>query len=111
VVDQARERFRVKLREFFMLALVKLLEVDLEVDRAAAHHVLDLEAGEFDLSVDGGPDLLRVLLRSFFTLLFSFCAGDDHLARFENESGGPRLLDSHDDGGESLGVVLAVAAC
>lgn len=84
---------------------MKSLKPDRKFDIAGCHDVLNLEI----LELCRNPYFLDdsgVLPRRNFRLLFAFGAGDDHLARGEDESGGSGFPDSHYDGLKAVGIVL-----
>lgn len=106
-VDEAREEFRLVAREVVMGA-GKTLETDRELDVARANDVLDLEVGELGVEAELLDDA-RVLARCQLAVGLALCAGDDHLPRGEDQRRGLGVSDTHDDGSETLRVVLGVA--
>lgn len=107
-VDQTWEDLRLVSAELLVLVL-QTLQRDGETHVAGTHNVLDLEFLHVHTEthfLDG----LGVLLGSVLAQLLTLGSSADHLARGEDESGGLRLSNSHDDSSESSGVVLSVPA-
>ena len=77
------------------------LQPNRKLDITAPHDILNLELGKFSVK----PELLdntRILARGETRVVFGFGASDDHFAGCENECGRFGFADAHDDGGESL---------
>lgn len=79
------------------------LEPDGELDVAAPDDVLDFKLGELGVKPEFLDDA-SVLPRGETRVVLGLGAGDDHLARGENERGRLGVSDTHDDGCESLAV-------
>lgn len=110
MVNQSWKGVRVELTKLIMFTVVEFLKLDLEGHRTRADHVLYHEVLQVDL-ISGLLDGVCVELGSVFAVLLTFGPCDNHLACFENKSGRSlRLFHSHDDGCESLWVVLGISA-
>jgi hypothetical protein len=109
MVDQAGKGFWVEITEGPMITMVQLLQLNFEAYRATCNHILDFEFCEF-YWVAHLPDGSRVLLSCLLAIHFTLGPSNDHLTIFENQRGCPSwLLESHDEGGESLWVVLSIS--
>jgi len=106
-VDEAGEQFRLVAGEVVMGA-GKALETDGELDVARANNVLDLEVGEFGIEAQLLDDA-RVLARRQLAVGLALGTSHHHLARREDERRRLGVSDTHDDGGETLRIVLGVA--
>jgi len=105
-VDETGEQFRLVRAEVVMLGS-ETLETDGELDVARADNVLDLEIRELGVEAELLNDA-GVLARGEFRVVFRLGTRDNHLAAREDQSRGLGLTNSHDDGSETLGVVLGV---
>ena len=65
-----------------MVAMVKLLELDLEVNGTTCYHVLYFEVGEF-YRVTNILDSLHVELRGLFTIDLTLCSSNYHFSILE----------------------------
>lgn len=77
------------------------LQTDRELDVAGADNVLNLEVGELGIE----PELLddtRVLARGQLAVVLRLGAGNDHLARGEDQCRGLWLTDAHDNSRKAL---------
>jgi len=106
-VDETREELGLVRAEVVMLGR-KTLQADGELDVARTDNVLDLEVGELGVEAELLDDA-RVLARGKLRIILRLGARDNHLAAGEDERGRLRLADTHDDGSETLGVVLCFA--
>lgn len=84
-----------------VMAAGQPLEADGELDVARPDDVLDLEVGELGVEAELLDDA-GVFARRQLGVIFGFGAGDDHLARREDQGRGLGLADAHDDSGEAL---------
>ena len=103
-VDETGEELRLVGAEVVMLG-GQTLETDGELDVARADNVLDLEVGELGIEAELLDDA-GVLARSKLRVVLGLGTSDNHLAAGEDQSRGLGLADSHDDGSETLGIVL-----
>ena len=55
-------------------------------------------------------DDTSILARSELRVVFRLGTSNDHLARGKDQGGGLGLADTHDDSGETLGVVLCITS-
>ena len=85
----------------------KAFETDRELHVARADDVLNLEVGELCVEAELLDDT-RVLARRQLAVGLALRTRHDHLAGGEDERRGLGVADTHDDGGETLGVVLGV---
>ena len=85
------------------VAVRKALKTNGDLYIAAAHDVLNLELGELGVEAELLDDAC-VLARGEARVVLGLCAGDDHLARCENEGSRLGVADTHDDRGETLKV-------
>jgi hypothetical protein len=106
-VDQAREEFRL-VRAEVVMARGKTFQADWELDVARTDNVLDLEVGELGVEAKFLDDAC-ILARGKFGVIFRLGASHHHLARSKDEGCGLGVANAHDDGGETLWVVLCVA--
>lgn len=83
------------------------LETDRELNVTRADDVLDLKVGELCVEAQLLDDA-RVLARRQFAVRLALCTSDNHLARSEDQRRRLRIANAHDDGSETLGVVLCV---
>lgn len=104
-VDETREELRLVGAEHVVTAS-KAFETDRELDVTRADNVLDLEVGELCVEAELLDDT-SVLARGKLAVILGLGTGDDHLARGEDQGGRLGLTDTHDDGGETLGDMLA----
>ena len=84
------------------------LQTDGELHVARPDDVLDLEVCEFRIEAQLLNDA-RVLARCQLAVGLALCASHHHLARGEDERRRLWIANAHDDGSETLGVVLCVA--
>lgn len=91
-----------------MVVARKTLETDRELDVARTDNVLDLEVAELGIEAELLDDT-GVLAGSKLAVVFTFGTRHDHLAGSEDQSRSLGLTDTHDDGGETLGIVLGVS--
>jgi hypothetical protein len=122
-VNETREEFRLVGRES-VVARCKTLQANGELDVAGTDDILDLEilvivsmssrlkpgATYGELCVE--PQLLddpRIFPGSKAAVILRLGTGDDHLSTCEDQSRCLGLTNTHDDGCETLGVVLSVA--
>lgn len=103
-VDETGKQLGLVGAEVVMLGS-KTLQTDGELDVARTHNVLDLEVGELGVEAELLNDT-GILAGSKLGVIFRLGASDDHLARRKDQSGGLGLTDTHDNSGETLGVVL-----
>lgn len=104
-VDETGEEFGLVGAEHVVTAS-KALETNRELDVARSDNVLDLEVGELCVEAELLDDT-GVLARGKLAVIFRFGTGDDHLAGGEDQGGRLGLTDTHDDGGKTLGDMLA----
>ena len=93
--------------------LEDLLELHLEGDRAACHHVLDFKLSQnyFKSISHHSLNRFRVVFGRIHTHLFTFGSRDDHFSSPENQGGSfGWLFQSHDHSCEPFGVVFGVPA-
>ena len=83
------------------MAVRQTLETDGEFDVTRANDVLDLELGKLGIEAELLDDA-RILARREARVVLRLRAGDDHLARGEDERGRLGIADTHDDGSETL---------
>lgn len=105
-VDQTREEFGLVGAEH-VVATCQTLKTNRELDVAGADNVLDLEVRELGIETELLDDT-RVLAASKLAVIFGFRTSHDHLAGSEDQGGRLGLADTHDDGSETLWVVLRV---
>lgn len=80
------------------------------IDRATRNHILDLKISEFD-GIAGLLNLAGIVLGSVPAIEITLSTGNHHLTVLENQCSRPGgLLDTHDQSGESLGIVLGISA-
>lgn len=103
-VNETREQLRLVGAEVVVFGR-ETLEADRELDVARADDVLDLEVGELGVEAELLDDT-GVLSRRKFRIILRLGTGHDHLAAGEDEGGGLGLTNTHDDGRETLGIVL-----
>ena len=84
------------------------LEADRKLHVAGADNVLDLEVGKLGVEAELLDDS-RVLARGKLGIGLGLGASHDHLTTGEDQSRGLGLANSHDDSGETLGVVLRIS--
>ena len=106
-VDETREQLRF-VRTEVMMARCQTLKTDGELDVARSDDVLDLEIRKLGIKAKLLNDT-GILARGKLGVIFRLGTGDDHLAGSEDEGSRLGLTDTHDDGGETLGVVLCVS--
>jgi hypothetical protein len=104
-VDETGEEFGLVGAEHVVTAS-KAFKTDGELDVARSDDVLDLEVGELCVEAELLDDT-GVLARGKLAVVLRLGTGDDHLARGEDQGGGLGLTDTHDDGSETLGDMLA----
>jgi hypothetical protein len=107
-VDETGEQLRL-VRAEHVMACGKTFQADRELDVAGADNVLDLEVGELGIEAELLDDT-SVLAGSQLRVVFGLGTSDDHLARGEDQGGGLGLANTHDDSGETLGVVLCITS-
>jgi hypothetical protein len=83
----------------------KTFETNGELDVARADNVLDLEVGELGIETKLLDDS-GILARGKLGVILRFCASDYHLAAGKDQCCSLGLTNTHDDSGETLGVVL-----
>jgi len=103
-VDETREQLRFIGAEIVMLR-GEALESNGELDVARAHDVLDLKVGELRVEAEFLDDT-GVLARRKLRVVLRLGTCDNHLAARENEGSRLRVANTHDDGGETLRIVL-----
>ena len=103
-VDETREKLRLVRAEVVMLGR-KTLQTDGELDVARADNVLDLEVGELGIEAELLDDA-GVLARGKLRVILRLGTSDDHLAGRKDERSRLGLADTHDDGSETLRIVL-----
>lgn len=91
------------------MASSKTFQSDRELDVARANNVLNLEVGELGVEAELLDDT-SVLARSQLRVVLRFGTSDDHLARREDQGGGLGLADTHNNSGETFGVVLCITS-
>ena len=106
-IDETREQLGLVRTEVVMLGS-KTLETDGELDIARADNVLDLEVGKLGVEAKFLDDA-GVLARGKLGVILGLGTSDNHLARGKDEGRGLGLTNTHDDGSETLGVVLGIA--
>lgn len=84
------------------------LQANGELHVAGADDVLDLEVGELGIEAELLNDA-SVLARRQLAVGLRLCASDHHLARSEDQCSRLWVADTHDDGSETLRVVLGVS--
>lgn len=99
-IDKTREQFRF-VRAEVVMATRKTFKTDGKLDVARPDNVLDLEIGELRIEAEF-LDNPSVLPRRQLRVIFRLCAGDDHLARGEDQSGSLGFTDAHDHSSETL---------
>jgi hypothetical protein len=104
-VDETREQLRLVRAEHVVTAC-QAFETDGELDVARANNVLDLEVRELRVEAELLDDA-SVLAACKLAVVLRLGTGDDHLARGEDQGGRLGLTDTHDDGGKTLGSMLA----
>jgi len=107
-VDETREQLRLVRRESVM-AGCKTLETNGEADVAGADNVLNLEVGELGAE----PELLdnpRIFTGSKAAVVFRLGTGHNHFSTRKDQGRRLGLANTHDDGSETLGVVLSVTS-
>ena len=105
-VDQTREEFGLVGAEH-VVATCQTLKTNRELDVARADDVLDLEVRELGIEAELLDDT-RILAASKLAVIFGFRTSNNHLAGSEDQRGRLGLTDTHDDGSETLRVVLSV---
>jgi len=105
-VDETGEEFGLVGAEHVVTAS-KAFKTDRELDVARSDDVLDLEIGELRVEAELLDDT-SVLARSKLAVILGLGTSDDHLARGEDQGGSLWFTDTHDDGGETLGIVFRV---
>ena len=104
-VDETREELGLVRAEHVVTAC-QAFETDRELDVARADNVLDLEVRELRVEAKLLDDT-GVLAAGKLTVIFGLGTSDDHLTRGEDQSSRLGLTDTHDDGGKTLGTMLA----
>lgn len=102
-VDETREQLGF-VRTEVVMARGQAFETNRELDVAAADNVLDLEVAELGVEAKLLDDT-SVLAGRELRVVLGLGTGHNHLARGEDESGRLRFTDSHDDSGETLGLL------
>jgi hypothetical protein len=105
-VDKPREQLRLVAAEL-SVAIREALETNRELHVAAAHDILDLELREPGLETKFLDDA-RVFARREAGVVLGLRTRDDHLARRKDEGSRLGITNTHDDGGETLGIILCV---
>jgi hypothetical protein len=103
-VDETGEQFRLVGAEVVMLGR-QTLETNGELDVTRPNDVLNLEVGELGIEAELLDDA-RVLARGKLRVIFRLCTRDNHLAARKDQRRGLGLANTHDDSGETLGIVL-----
>jgi hypothetical protein len=106
-VDETREELGLVRAEHVVTAC-QTFEADRELDVARADNILDLEVGELGTE----PELLddpRIFAGSKAAVIFRLGTSHNHLSTREDQSRCLWLTNTHDDGSETLGVVLGIA--
>lgn len=103
-VDETREQLRLVGAEVVMLGS-ETFETDRELDVAGSDNVLDLEVGELGVETKLLDDT-SVLARGKLRIILRLGTSHNHLARSEDQSSGFWVANTHDNSGETLGVVL-----
>lgn len=109
MIDQTWESIRVKLTELLVVRTVQLLKTDFEIHRTRTYHVLHLKLAQLHSTANArnGPG---VVLGSVEAVSFALRAGNNHLARLEDErSRSLRLFHSHYYRSKTLRVVLGIS--
>lgn len=102
-IDKTREQLWLIRAEVVMLRR-KTLQTDWELDVARADNVLDFEVGELGIE----PELLddtSVLARGKLAVVLRLGAGNNHLARGENQCSGLWLTDAHNNSRKALALL------
>ena len=81
-------------------------ETDRELDVARADNVLDLKVGELRVEAKLLDDT-SVLAAGKLAVVLGLGTSDDHLAGGEDQGSRLGLTNTHDDGGKTLGTMLA----
>lgn len=84
-----------------MMARGEPLETDREFDIARSDDILNLEVGELRVEAELLDDT-SVFARRKFRVIFRLSSRDDHLAGGEDQRGGFRFANTHDDSSETL---------
>ena len=104
-VDETREELGLVRAEHVVTAC-QAFETDRELDVARADNVLDLEVGELRVEAKLLNDT-SVLAACKLAVILGLGTGDDHLAGGEDQGGRLGLTNTHNDGGKTLGTMLA----
>jgi hypothetical protein len=104
-VDETREELGLVRAEHVVTAC-QAFKTDRELDVARADNVLDLEVRELRVEAKLLNDT-SVLAACKLAVIFGLGTSDDHLAGGEDQGSRLRLTDTHDDGGKTLGTMLA----
>lgn len=104
-VDKTREELRLVRAEHVVTAC-QAFETDRELDVARADNVLDLEVRKLRVEAKLLDDT-SVLATCKLAVIFRLGTSDDHLAGGENQGSRLGLTNTHDDGGKTLGTMLA----
>lgn len=100
-IDETREQFWLIGAEVVVLGR-QTLETDWELDVTRADNVLDLEVGELGIESQLLDDA-RVLARGKLAVVLRLGAGNDHLARGEDQCSSLWLTNAHDNSRKTLG--------
>ena len=109
MIDEARECLWIEVTVEPMFTMVKLLQFDLEANRATRNHILNSEFGEL-YRVSDTSDSFCILFGSLFAILLTLGACYNHLTVLKNKCGCPGwLLESHDQCCKSLRIILSIS--
>jgi hypothetical protein len=106
-VNQTGEQLRF-VRTEVVMARSQTLETNGELDVTRSDDVLNLEIRELGIKAKLLNDA-SVLAGSKLRIILRLGTSDDHFARSKDERSSLGFTNTHDDGGETLGVVLCVA--
>lgn len=110
MVNEAGKSIRVKIAKHRVVALVKAFQLDFEIHTTRTYHILDFEVRQINL-VSNLFYCFRIMLCRIQTQLLTLGTGNNHLACFENKSGGSSgFTHSHNHCSKTLWVVLSVSA-
>lgn len=92
-----------------MMARSQAFQTDGKLNVAGADNVLDFEVGKLGIEAEL-LDNTGVFSGSKLRIILRFSTSDDHLARGKDQSSCLGLANAHDDGGETLRVVLRISS-
>jgi len=107
-IDETWEQLWLVRAKVVMLAS-QTLQSDGEFDIARPNDVLNLEVGKLGVETKL-LDNASVFTACKFAVVFGFGACDNHLARSKDQSSCLWITDTHDDGRESLWIVLGISS-